>query len=125
MIYLVIKSYLLLLSVNITLRWHGFKRLYDLIRERPTRDIDEGTRISHERLCHTMDLACVFYPKTVRCLQRSAAAVFLLRHYGWPVEFVTGCAIATFENHAWVELAGQVVNDKPYMHELYQVLDRC
>jgi hypothetical protein len=82
-------------------------------------------RISHKRLCHAMDLASVFYPKTVLCLQRSAAAVFLLRRYGWPAEFVTGCAIGTFENHAWVELAGQVVNDKPYMHEMYQVLDRC
>jgi hypothetical protein len=124
-IYLVLKSYLLLVSVNTTLRWHGFKLLYDSIREQPTRDVGGRMRISHKRLCHAMDLASVFYPKTVLCLQRSAAAVFLLRRYGWPAEFVTGCAIGTFENHAWVELAGQVVNDKPYMHEMYQVLDRC
>lgn len=125
MIYLVIESYLLLVSVNSTLRRHGFKLLYDSIRERPTCDIGERKRTSHERLCHAMDLACVFYPKTVLCLQRSGAAVFLLRRYGWPAEFVTGCAIGTFESHAWVELAGQIVNDKPYMHEMYQVLDRC
>jgi hypothetical protein len=124
-IYLVIKSYLLLVSVNTTLKRHGFKRLYDSLRERPTRVFGEKRRIPHERLCHAMDLACVFYPKTVLCLQRSAAAVFFLRRNGWPAEFVTGCAIGTFENHAWVELAGQVVNDKPYMHEMYQVLDRC
>lgn len=125
MIYLVIRSYLLLVSVNATLKRHGFKRLYDSLRERSTRDLDEKKRISYERLCRAMDLACVFYPKTVLCLQRSAAAVFLLRRYGWPAEFVAGCAIGTFENHAWVELAGQVINDKPYMHEMYQVLDRC
>jgi hypothetical protein len=125
MIYLILRSYLLLIRVNVTLRKHGFKRLYDAVREQPTRSVLEGDRISFERLCHSMDLACVFYPKTVLCLQRSAAAIFLLRPYGWAAEFVTGCAIETFENHAWVELAGQVVNDKPYIHEMYQVLDRC
>lgn len=125
MIYLVIKSYLFLLQVDITLRRHGFKRLYDSVREQPTGGVREGERIPFERLCHAMDLACVFYPKTVLCLQRSAAAVFFLRPYGWAAEFVTGCAIESFGNHAWVELKGQVVNDKPYMHEMYQVLDRC
>jgi hypothetical protein len=125
MIYLVFKSYLLLLRVDFTLRKHGFKYLHDAIRVQPTRSAPEGRKFPFERLCHSMDLACVFYPKTVLCLQRSAAAVFLLRPYGWAAEFVTGCAIETFENHAWVELAGQVVNDKPYMHEMYQVLDRC
>jgi len=72
-----------------------------------------------------MDLACVFYPKTVLCLQRSVATIVLLRGCGWPAEFVNGCNIGTFENHAWVELFGQVVSDKPYVQEMYQVLDRC
>jgi hypothetical protein len=125
MIYLVLRSYLLLVLVDTTLRKHGFKRLYDAVRKQPTGNAPEGKRVPAERLCRSMDLACVFYPKTVLCLQRSAAAVFLLRPYGWAAEFVTGCAIETFENHAWVELAGQVVNDKPYIHEMYQVLDRC
>ena len=125
MICLILKSYLLLLRVDIALRRDGFKRLYDDVRDQPTRSVLEKNRFPLERLCHSMDLACVFYPRTVLCLQRSAAAVFLLRPYGWAAEFVTGCAIETFENHAWVELAGQVVNDKPYMHEMYQVLDRC
>jgi hypothetical protein len=124
MTYLVIKSYLLLVRVDITLRTRGFKHLYDAVREWPTGAVPEGKRIPYERLNHAMDLACVFYPKTVLCLQRSAAAVFLLRRHAWPAEFVTGCAIGTFENHAWVEIGGQVVNDKPYMHEKYLVLDR-
>lgn len=123
--YLILKSYLLLIRADAVLRRHGFKRLYDLVRDLPPRDIVEHKRIPYAQLCHAMDLACVFYPKTVLCLQRSAAAVFLLRRYGWPAEFVMGCALATFENHAWVEVNRQVVNDKPYMDEMYQVLDRC
>jgi hypothetical protein len=123
--HLIFKSYVLLIRVDVVLKRHGFKRLYDVVRDLPTRDILESKRIPYARLCHAMDLACVFYPRTVHCLQRSAAAVFLLRPYGWPAEFVTGCALGTFENHAWVELKGQIVNDKPYMHEMYEVLDRC
>jgi hypothetical protein len=123
--YLLIKSYLLLIGVDIALRADGFKKVYDAVRGRGTRQVAEERRIPFERLCHAMDLACVFYPKTVFCLQRSFAAVFLLRRYGWPAQFVTGCGIATFENHAWVELAGDVLNDKPYVNEMYQVLDRC
>jgi hypothetical protein len=123
--YLVIKSYFLLIWVDLRLRADGFKKIYDAVRGKRTRQVTEEPRIPFERLCHAMDLACVFYPKTVLCLQRSFAAVFLLRRYGWPAHFVTGCGIATFENHAWVELEGVVINDKPYMHELYQVLDRC
>jgi hypothetical protein len=123
--YLFLRSYLLLIRVDIILRAHGFERLYESIRRQPTVGVAEARRVPHERLCRAMDLACVFYPKTVLCLQRSAAAIFLLRPCGWSAEFVTGCAIGTFASHAWVELAGLVVNDKPYMTEMYQVLDRC
>jgi len=125
MLYLVLKSYMLLVTVQVTLRQDGFKHLHDAIRQCKSRDVVEARRIPYERLCHAVDLACVFYPKTVLCLQRSAAAVFLLRSSGWPAEFVTGCAIGTFESHSWVELVGKIVNDKSYIHEMYQVLDRC
>jgi hypothetical protein len=72
-----------------------------------------------------MDLACVFYFKRVRCLQRSAAVTILLRRYGWRAEMVTGAQILPYEFHAWVEIDVVVANDKPYMHEIYQVLERC
>jgi hypothetical protein len=38
---------------------------------------------------------------------------------------VTGAQIVPYEFHAWVEIEGAVINDKPYMHEIYQVLERC
>jgi hypothetical protein len=113
------------MGVDVALREDGLKKVYDAVRGRQTRKVAEERRISSERLCHAMELACVFYPRTVLCLQRSVAAVFLLRRFGWPAQLVTGCGIATFENHAWAELAGEVLNDRPYMNEMYQVLDRC
>jgi len=30
-----------------------------------------------------------------------------------------------FQAHAWVEVEGKVVNDKPHVQDHYAVLDRC
>ena len=38
---------------------------------------------------------------------------------------VIGAQQMPFKAHAWVEVGGSVVNDKPYTPEMYQVLDRC
>lgn len=122
MAYLILRSYFMLVAVDLALRSSGLKSAYRIVRK--SKPIAENQRVSYEPICKAMDLACVFYPNTVPCLQRSVAGVALLREYGWPAEFVTGCSISTFENHAWAELDGLVVSDKPYMHEMYQVLDR-
>jgi hypothetical protein len=42
-----------------------------------------------------------------------------------PATLVLGAKQMPFKAHAWVEVHGLVVNDKPYMHEIYSVLDRC
>ena len=59
------------------------------------------------------------------CLQRSATTVLLLRRYGWNAEMVIGAQGVSLKSHAWVEIAGTIVNDKPYMLDIYQVLERC
>jgi hypothetical protein len=38
---------------------------------------------------------------------------------------VIGAQQIPLRTHAWVEVDGQVINDKPYMRELYSVLDLC
>jgi hypothetical protein len=38
---------------------------------------------------------------------------------------VVGVQQIPFLAHAWVELEGRVVNDKPYMSEIYLTLSRC
>jgi hypothetical protein len=37
---------------------------------------------------------------------------------------VTGAQVIPYKAHAWVEIQGEVVNDKPYMLEIYEVLER-
>ena len=81
--------------------------------------------ITEDQLCHAIDVAAALYFKNVLCLQRSAAAARLLKKHGFRAEMVVGVQQLPFLAHAWVEVAGRVVNDKPYMTEIYSVLARC
>jgi hypothetical protein len=38
---------------------------------------------------------------------------------------VIGTQLIPFQSHAWVEMEGAIVNDKPYLLDIYQVLERC
>ena len=77
------------------------------------------------RLCRVIDIVCVWYPKRVLCLQRSAATTCLLRKHGLPAQLVIGVQNPPFKAHAWVGVEGHVVNDKPYVPEMYAALERC
>lgn len=81
--------------------------------------------VPYAAVCHAMDLASVLYFKRALCLQRSAATACLLRCCGWDAEMVIGAQLLPFQSHAWVEIAGRVVNDKHYVAETFQVLERC
>jgi Transglutaminase-like superfamily len=119
----VLRSWLLLFYFEILIQFCDFKKLRDTIQ-----DYEVAKRASVHtvaQLCRAIDLACVFYFKRVMCLQRSAATTALLRHYGWRAKLVIGTKLLPFQSHAWVEIDDDVVNDKPYMLEIYRVLERC
>lgn len=69
-------------------------------------------------------LACSLYWKPARCLQRSVMLVRLLRRAGIPAELVIGYRPTPFFSHAWVELAGRVLNDSPAYARRLAVLHR-
>ena len=77
-----------------------------------------------ERVCEAINLACLWYWKDVLCLQRAAATVRFLKRCGLPAQLVLGVQSIPFMAHAWVEIDGKVVNEKPYMHDIYTALDR-
>ena len=79
----------------------------------------------HGEVCAAVDMACIWYWKQVLCLQRSAATACLLKRQGVAAEMMIGAQQMPFKAHAWVEVGGRVVNDKPYMREMYAVLDQC
>lgn len=120
---LIIESWLLLLYFDWLMHFRGFDNLHSVVRQEKARHATKATESA--ALCHATDLACVFYFKSVLCLQRSAAAAVLLRRHGWAAELVIGTQMLPFQSHAWVEIDGTVVNDKPYITEIFQVLERC
>ena len=118
------EAYAELLWLELRLRGHGFAGVHEAVTNLAVAKCDPENQSSSE-ICHAVDLACVFYFKEVLCLQRSAAAVRLLRRHGVAAELVTGVQQWPFRAHAWVEIAGRVVNDKPHVTEGFAVIDRC
>jgi hypothetical protein len=113
-----------LIQFDLYLARGNFKTLYEKVRNYPVAK-ETPAADTVERICYAVDLACIWYWKEVLCLQRSAATACLLKKHGVPAQLVIGVQQMPFKAHAWVEVEGQVVNDKPYMSEMYAVLDRC
>jgi hypothetical protein len=122
---LVLEAWLLLFYFEFVMRFREFRVLYRIVRDQPVNRKTPKVAVPAETLCRAIDLACVFYFKQVLCLQRSAATTRLLRRYGWGAEMVIGTQLLPFRSHSWCELNGLVVNDKPYIGEIYSVLERC
>ena len=122
---LIAESYLLLLQIEFVMSFRSILSLYEKVKSARLYSQPEGRIVAVEELCRAMDFACVLYPKQVLCLQRSAATTFLLRRRGIAAEMVIGAQLLPFKSHAWVESEDAVVNDKPYVREIYRILDRC
>jgi Transglutaminase-like superfamily len=124
MSFLVLKAYLTLIYLDLYLARGNFAVLYNKVRNCPvakTRPAPDAV----ECVCSAVDMACIWYWKEALCLQRSAAISCLLKRHGISAQLVIGAQRLPFKAHAWVEVDGRVVNDKPYMPEIYAVLERC
>jgi hypothetical protein len=119
------QAYWELLKLEYPVLRKNFARIQERVRAAPVRDPSLGVMPTEDQICHALDVAAALYFKNVLCLQRSAAASRLLKKYGFRTEMVIGVQQLPFLAHAWVEVAGRVVNDKPYMAEIYSVLARC
>jgi len=118
------QAYLRLIEFDFCIANRSISAVYEAVR-RCCPASSSGSQDAVERVCRAIDVACVWYWKQVLCLQRSAATVCLLKRYGVAATLVIGVQPLPFKAHAWVEVDGQVVNDKSYLPELYLVLDRC
>jgi hypothetical protein len=75
-------------------------------------------------VCEAVRSVVPFYYKPVRCLQRSVVTARLLRQHGIRAEVVIGYRAVPFFSHAWVEVAGCVIDDSPSYQQRLQVLER-
>jgi hypothetical protein len=121
---LILRAYSELIRFDRYLVRGDFASLYQTVRTYPLAQPGAGP-IPVDRICHAVDIACIWYWKEVLCLQRSAATTCLLRSFGIPAHMILAVQQTPFRAHAWVEANGQAVNDKPYMRDLYQVIDIC
>lgn len=124
MSFLVLRAYLKLIQFDFYLARRDFEALGNKVRNYPIGKVS-ALPGSVERICAAVDMAGIWYWKEALCLQRSAATACLLRRLGIPAQLVIGAQQIPFKAHAWVEVEGCVVNDKPYTPEMYSVLDRC
>jgi hypothetical protein len=102
-------------------RLFGFAWIRELLRRRPTTG---KFRFAAEEIVWCVEEACVWYMKRAHCLQRSAVTAWLLRAHGIDAEMVIGFRPLPFESHAWVEVAGDVINDRPQYQKAFKVIDR-
>jgi hypothetical protein len=124
MSFLFLKAYWNLVFFDLYIARGNFANLYGKVRNCPI-DAKTPPADAIDRICTAVNMACIWYWKEVLCLQRSAATTCLLKRNGVPAQMVIGAQQLPFKAHAWVEIAGAVINDKPYTPEMYAVLDRC
>lgn len=121
---LVLEAYIRLAAYDIFMSRHDLAALHSAIKNchlRPRR----GRRFPSEYANNSVDLACAFYPKQVLCLQRSAVLVRMLRKRGILASLVIGAQKLPFKAHAWVEVDGQVINDRLVLRETFLVMEIC
>ena len=112
-------------AADVIIKFGGFHRLYETVRRWPVSKKKPVTAEQIAAVIAAVDRAGRYYPKHALCLQRSAVGTCLLRMAGVEAQMVMGCRKIPFRGHAWVEVDGEVVNDKPSVQVHYRVLDRC
>ena len=101
----------------------GFARTRALVAKCPVVKRRLGEEAT-ARICAAVHEASVWYVKRVLCLQKSSVTTWLLRLHGVPAELVIGCRPVPIQSHAWVEVHGRVVNDRPQYQKFFRVLER-
>ena len=121
---LVVRAYLELIRFDSYVSRGEFAALHEQVRNQRVGKRPPRPELV-DRICAAVDMACIWYWKEVFCLQRSAATACLLKSHGVSAQMIIGVQHIPIKAHAWVEVDGRVVNDKPYTSELYTILDRC
>jgi hypothetical protein len=116
-------AFLGIATVNFVLRVLGFNRLCEAIKHWPVHE-RTGDQETKQQICEAVKKAASWYPRQAMCLQRSAITTCLLRQSGVAADLVIGCRKIPFGAHAWVEVEGEVANDKRQVQEFYKVLSR-
>lgn len=101
-----------------------FSRIHDFVQGW-TISLSCASPNTVEQVCKAFNYACVWYPKRILCLQRSAVLTCLLRSCGVPAQMVIGAQKLPFKAHAWTEVSGRAINERRDVQAIYLVWERC
>lgn len=120
---LTFKAFMALLLFDLAGLADDFVVMQEFIRRWTVRPVcpEEGRM---QAVCAAVNRACVWYPKRVLCLQRSAVTTCLLRNAGIAAKMVMGAQKMPFRAHAWTEVDGKPVNERRNVQKFYLVWER-
>ena len=121
---LITRALFILLFYDLFVRPRGFHHIHTIVRRWSTSD-KAANQHAIDDVSSAVNYACIFYPKHVLCLQRAFLTTYLLRSRGVAAQMVLGAQKLPFRAHAWVEVAGQPVNEKSTVNAIYSVWERC
>ena len=122
-----IRALLVLVLVDVGLRFLGFSRVFLFVDRRMRRALTEAAAMPAQRRIVYRVLEAVrtasrhYYRRRLDCLPRSLAIFVLLRRRGVPARLHIGVKRFPFAAHAWVECFGEVLDDSTdhWRHEPY------
>jgi hypothetical protein len=117
-------AFLGLLGFDLMLRLRGFNDLITKVESWPIANTRTKDREVSRRVRAMVDRAQIYYPKKAMCLQHSAVVTCLLRRRGVAAEMILAAQEFPPKAHAWVEVAGEVVNDSPDVKTRYREFRR-
>jgi transglutaminase superfamily protein len=118
----VFASLMLLPGVQLSLRLRGFTRTAEMLARRSQRRAVPADPNDARPLGEAVGLVAGRSLVGARCLGRSLVLWFLLRRRGVDAELVIGAEAprgGELPAHAWVEVAGEPVNDAPDVRERF------
>ncbi|MGH8436712.1 MAG: lasso peptide biosynthesis B2 protein [Pseudomonas sp.] len=107
-------SIAVLAATDLSLRFLGFARSVNIVRRlgRVKRAPNPDAAVV-AAVCRRVAMAGVFYPGRARCLEQSLALFVFLRRRGVAADLRLGVQPYPFTAHAWVELNGIALNERP------------
>ncbi|MCU1304912.1 MAG: hypothetical protein JWQ87_5196 [Candidatus Sulfotelmatobacter sp.] len=121
---LIAKALVALAGFDVLAFSSDFAAVHELVRAWPTVDRAPDNTVV-DRVSRAVNYACVWYPKRVLCLQRSAVTTCLLRSAGVPAEMVIGAQKYPFRAHAWTEVNRRPINERRNVQSVYLIWERC
>jgi hypothetical protein len=122
----VLAAVFLLPAVQLSLRFRGFKRTAGTLAAHSARRAVPAEPSEARTAAEAVGLVAGRPAIGARCLGRSLVLWFLLRRRGTDAQLVIGADAprgGELPAHAWVEVAGEPVNDAPNVRERFGAFD--